>query len=151
MTAATPASLPNPSEPPPPRPSCTLLANAFDAFYDFHRPLYLAHAHASLPPDEARIVVSLLFDLVASAWSTIVADRRPAARVWDLHTQALARRTRPTTPIEETVLLHEQLHLSIDHISTVTGRDPATITAHLAAGRRTQCRRSSRTGRSTTP
>ncbi|WP_435192308.1 hypothetical protein [Streptomyces sp. bgisy126] len=113
-----------------------LLATTFNAFCELHRPIYLAHAHARLPREEARIVIALLFELVADNWITVVADPRPAARVWDMHTQVLANRSLPTTPAEDVLLLHDTLHLSIDRIATVTGRDAATIATLLAAARR---------------
>ncbi|XXZ47455.1 hypothetical protein AAGT00_00415 (plasmid) [Streptomyces cavourensis] len=41
-------------------------------------------------------------------------------------------------------LLYEQLLLSIDQIATVTGEEPATVTARLAAARRSASKGRSR-------
>ncbi|MFB8101117.1 hypothetical protein ACFC4R_33250, partial [[Kitasatospora] papulosa] len=50
--------------------------------------------------------------------------------------QILANRSLPVIPAEDVLLLHDHLHLSIDRIATVTGRDAATIAVLLAAARR---------------
>ncbi|MFD9807672.1 hypothetical protein ACFWZZ_10555 [[Kitasatospora] papulosa] len=114
-----------------------VLTNSFYAFYDLHRPAYRDYAAARLAPEEAKIAVSHLFDLVASHWSTIVREPDPAAWAWKRHTQTVARRSGHTlTPVEETLLLHEELRLSIDKIATVTGADPAAVSTRLAAARR---------------
>lgn len=56
---------------------------------------------------------------------------------WQRHTQAVARRSgRTLTPVEETLLLHEELRLSIDKIATVTGTEPAAVSTLLAAAAR---------------
>ncbi|MFF3787722.1 hypothetical protein [Streptomyces sp. NPDC001933] len=115
----------------------TVLTNAFYAFYDLHRPAYHAYAAAHLPPEEAQIAVTHLFNLVAGNWTTVVAERCPSAWAWQRHTRAVARRNgRTFTAIEDAHLLHDQLLLSIDQIATVTGTEPATVTALLAAAHR---------------
>ncbi|MFJ3713749.1 hypothetical protein OG709_00165 [Streptomyces sp. NBC_01267] len=120
----------------------TLLTNAFYAFYDLHRPAYHAYAAALLTPEEARLAASHLFDLIASSWTTIVTKPRPSAWAWEKHTRAVAHRSGHTlTAAESTSLLHDNLLLSIDQIATVTGAEPATVTALLAAARREHLRR----------
>lgn len=115
----------------------TVLTNSFYAFYDLHRPAYRDYAAARLAPEEATIAVSHLFDLVASHWSTIVREPDPAAWAWERHTQTVARRSgHALTPAQETLLLHEELRLSIERIATVTGTDPAAVSTRLAAARR---------------
>ncbi|MFB7852682.1 hypothetical protein ACFC34_37495 [Streptomyces sp. NPDC056053] len=116
----------------------TVLTHAFYAFYDLHRPAYHAYAAARLSPEEAQIAVTHLFDLVAGNWTAIVAERRPSAWAWNTHTRTVARRTgRTFTAAEDASLLHDQLRLSIGQIATVTGTEPATVTALLATARRT--------------
>lgn len=115
----------------------TVLTNSFYAFYDLNRPAYRDYAQARLAPEEAQIAVAHVFDLVASHWSTIVREPDPAAWAWQRHTQTVSRRSgRTLTPIEETLLLHEELRLSIDKIATVTGIEPAAVSTRLAAARR---------------
>ncbi|WP_051853446.1 hypothetical protein [Streptomyces aureocirculatus] len=115
----------------------SILTTAFYAFYDLHRPAYHAYAAAHLPPQEALITVTHVFELIASTWTSVVTTPRPSAWAWDKHTQAIARRTgRTTTPAQDTVLLHDTLRLSIDQIATITGTDDASVAALLAAGRR---------------
>ncbi|MGP3990827.1 hypothetical protein [Streptomyces sp. 3N207] len=127
--------------------SPTVLTNAFYAFYDLHRPIYHAYASSRLMPEEAQVAVAHLFDLVASNWSDIVKKPRPAAWAWQRHTHAVAQRTgRALTAADDAVLLHEQLRLSIDQIATVTGTEPATVTALLAAARRGQRKQSDSPG-----
>ncbi|MES9558820.1 MULTISPECIES: hypothetical protein [unclassified Streptomyces] len=119
------------------RPTITVLTTAFYAFYDLHRPAYHAYAAARLPLEEAQIAVSHLFDLVAGNWTTVVSQRFPSAWAWERHTRAVARRNgRIYTATEDISLLHDQLLLSIDQIATVTGTEPATVTALLAAAHR---------------
>ncbi|MEU8701665.1 hypothetical protein AB0C61_29225 [Streptomyces sp. NPDC048680] len=121
------------------KPPPTVLVNAFYAFYDLHRPAYRAYAAARLAPEEAQIAVSHLFDLVASNWTTVVAERRPSAWAWELHTRTVARRSGHTlTAMENTRLLHDELHMSIEQIATVTGAEQATVSTLLAAARRAQ-------------
>ncbi|MEE1931262.1 hypothetical protein V1J52_24315 [Streptomyces sp. TRM 70351] len=111
----------------------TLLATAFYAFHDLHRPAYHAYAAALLAPEEAATAVAELFDLVADQWTTVVTGISPSAWAWTRHVHAVAHRTgHPTTPAEDAVLLHHTLHLSIDKIATITGTEPATVTALLA-------------------
>ncbi|WP_203633828.1 hypothetical protein [Streptomyces sp. SID10815] len=125
-----------------PHPSARLLTTAFYAFYDLHRPAYHAYAAARLPHEEALISVAQLFDVVASNWTTIVTKPRPSAWAWEEHTRTIARRSgRAATPAEDTALLHDELLLSIDHIATITGTEPATVTALLAAAHRGHPRR----------
>ncbi|WP_381805364.1 hypothetical protein [Streptomyces niveus] len=115
----------------------SVLTNAFYAFYDLHRPTYQAYAALHLHPEEAQITVSHLFNLVADHWTTVVCERHPSAWAWARHTRAVARRSgRTLTEVEDACLLHDQLLLSIDQIATVTGTEPATVTALLAAARR---------------
>ncbi|MBT2409620.1 hypothetical protein J7I94_03460 [Streptomyces sp. ISL-12] len=124
-------------KPAPPAP--TLLTTAFYAFCDLHRPAYHAYAAARLPLEEARLSVTQLFDLIASNWTRIMAEQHPSAWAWSEHTRAVARRAgRAPTPAEDTALLHDELRLSIDRIATITGTDPARVTALLAAARRTR-------------
>ncbi|WP_333732590.1 hypothetical protein [Streptomyces sp. IBSBF 3010] len=119
------------------KPTPTMLTNSFYAFYDLHRPAYRDYAQARLAPEEAQVAVSHLFDLVASHWSTIVREPDPAAWAWERHTQTIARRSgRVLTPVEETLLLHQDLRLSIDKIATVTGLEPAVVSTRLAAAHR---------------
>ncbi|MFF3959070.1 hypothetical protein ACFYY1_38585 [Streptomyces sp. NPDC001890] len=114
----------------------TVLTNAFYAFYALHRPAYHAYAAAHLPPEEAQIAVTHLFNLVADNWTTFVSERCPSAWAWQRHTRAVARRNgRTFAAVEDAHLLHDQLLLSIDQIATVTGTEPATVTALLAAAR----------------
>ncbi|MFH8993194.1 hypothetical protein [Streptomyces sp. NPDC017940] len=115
----------------------SVLSTAFYAFYDLHRPTYHAYAAAHLPPHEALITVTHVFELIAATWTTVVTTPRPSARAWETHTQAIARRTgRTPAPAEDTLLLHDVLRLSIGQIATITGTDDATVAALLAAGRR---------------
>ncbi|MEU2730627.1 hypothetical protein ABZ650_23220 [Streptomyces griseoviridis] len=125
-----------------PTSSVLLLTTAFYAFYDLHRPAYHAYAVARLPPEEAMLSVSQLFDLVASNWIVITTKPKPSAWAWEEHTRAVARRSgRALTPAENTALLHDELRLSVERIATVTGAEPATVTALLAASRRSKkCR-----------
>ncbi|WP_406163821.1 hypothetical protein OG298_43975 (plasmid) [Streptomyces sp. NBC_01005] len=119
------------------KPSPAVLTNAYYAFYDLHRPTYHAYAAAHLPTEEARIATSKLFETVASTWTSVVAERRPSACAWQWFTQTVARRSgRTSTAIEDTHLLHHKLMLSVDQIATVTGAEPATVCARLAAPRR---------------
>lgn len=119
----------------PPAPS--VITNAFYAFYDLHRPAYHAYAAAYLPPEEARIAVTHMFALVADHWSTIISQRYPSAWAWERYTRTIARRSgRTPTATEDVHLLYEQLLLSIDQIATVTGAEPAAVTALLAAAHR---------------
>ncbi|MEV6938685.1 hypothetical protein AB0N19_30780 [Streptomyces sp. NPDC051132] len=123
----------------PARPAATVLTTAFYAFYDLHRPAYHAYAAARLPQEEAQLSVAQLFDLVASNWTWIMTRQCPSAWAWQEHTRAVARRCgRTSTPAEDAALLHDDLRLSIDRIATVTGTDPARVTALLAAARRTR-------------
>ncbi len=123
-------------------PSAQLLTTTFYAFYDLHRPAYHAYAAARLPEEEAQISVTQLFDLVAGNWTTIVTTPRPSAWAWAKHTTTVARRSgRTPTPAEDAALLHDELRLSIDRIATITGTEPATVTALLAAARRGRLRR----------
>ncbi len=120
--------------------SPTVLTNAFYAFYDLHRPIYHAYATSRLMPEEAQVAVAHLFGLLASNWSDIVKKPCPAAWAWQRHAHSVAQRTgRPHTAADDAVLLHEQLRLSIDQIATVTGTEPATVTALLAAAHRDRC------------
>ncbi|MER5967507.1 hypothetical protein [Streptomyces sp. NPDC002057] len=123
-----------------------LLTTAFYAFYDLHRPVYHAYASARLSPEEAAVAVAQLFNLVAGNWTTVVNASSPSAWAWTRHVRAVTRRMgRPTTPAEDADLLHRTLHLSIDKIATVTGSEPATVTALLATRHR------QRTGERTQP
>ncbi|GAA3135817.1 hypothetical protein GCM10010521_22350 [Streptomyces rameus] len=109
------------------------------AFYDLHRPASHAYAAARLPQEEAQLSVTQLFDLIASNWSWIMTRQCPSAWAWEKHTGAVAHRAdRTPTPAEDTALLHDDLRLSIDRIATITGTDPARVTALLAAARRPQ-------------
>ncbi|WP_331735689.1 hypothetical protein [Streptomyces sp. NBC_00057] len=115
----------------------TVLTNAFYAFYDLHRPAYHAYAEAHLPAEEAQIAVSHLFNLVADNWTTVISERHPSEWAWKRHTRTVARRSgRTHTAAEDASLLHDQLLLNIDQIATVTGSEPATVTALLAAAHR---------------
>lgn len=119
------------------RHSAPLLTTAFYAFYDLHRPAYHAYASARLPEEEAQLSVSQLFDLVANNWSLIMTDPHPSAWAWEKHTRTVAQRSgRTFTPSEDAVLLHDGLRMSIDRIATITGTEPATITALLATAHR---------------
>ncbi|MFI9494714.1 hypothetical protein ACIG8K_24545 [Streptomyces halstedii] len=121
----------------PARPA--VLTISFYAFYDLHRPAYHSYASALLAPEEARIAVSHLFDLVAGNWTTVVSERCPSAWAWRQHTRVVARRSgRTLTAAEDASLFHDKLRLSVDQIATVTGAEPATVTTLLAAARRTR-------------
>lgn len=138
------------------KPPPTVLTNAFYAFYDLHRPAYRAYAAARLAPEEAQIAVSHLFELVASNWTTVVAERHPSAWAWRLHTRTVARRSGHTlTAVEDTCLLYDELQLSIEQIATVTGAEQATVSTLLAAARRAQAPAHTRsrpgTNKGTTP
>ncbi|MEU2226444.1 hypothetical protein [Streptomyces sp. NPDC018347] len=118
-------------------PAAGVLTTAFYAFYDLHRPAYHAYAAAHLPPEEAQLSVAQLFDLIASNWTSIMTGQCPSAWAWEEHTRAVAHRAGHTpTPAEDTALLHDHLCLSIDRIATITGTDPARVTALLAAAHR---------------
>ncbi|MGW1143634.1 hypothetical protein ACWD6I_00955 [Streptomyces sp. NPDC002454] len=115
----------------------TATTTVFYAFYDLHRPTYHAYAATLLPPEEAAITVAHLFDLVASNWTAVVAHPSPSAWAWTRHVRTVAHRSgHTTTPAEDVALLHHTLHLSIDKIATVTGAEPATVTALLTTRRR---------------
>ncbi|MFJ8762721.1 hypothetical protein [Streptomyces cyaneofuscatus] len=114
-----------------------MIANAFYAFYDLNRPAYQAYAAAHLPPEEAHIAVAATFALIADHWPTVIAERHPTAWAWQHYTRTIARRSGRTSTVAEDVhLLYEQLLLSIDQIATVTGEEPAAVTALLAAAHR---------------
>ncbi|MFI2740951.1 hypothetical protein [Streptomyces sp. NPDC018711] len=114
-----------------------LLTTAFYAFYDLHRPAYHAYARAHLTPEEATVTVTHIFSLVADQWTTVVNDPSPSAWAWARHVRAVSRRAgHSTTPAEDADLLHHTLHLSIDKIATVTGTEPATVTALLGVRHR---------------
>jgi hypothetical protein len=119
-----------------------LLTISFYAFYDLHHPAYHAYAAAHLSPEEARISVSHLFSLVAHNWPTVVTAPRPSAWAWSRHTRTVARRSGRglLTPAEDVALLHDELLFSIDRVATLTGTDPAAVTALLAAAHRTRRR-----------
>jgi len=128
--------------------SPAVLTTAFYAFCDTHRPVYLAYAAARLEPEDAHLAVACLFDLIASNWSEIVKTPHPAAWAWRQHTHTVARRSgRPTTAADDAALLHERLGLSVDQIATVTGTEPAAVTALLAAARRRRPEHSTATSR----
>ncbi|MFF7098374.1 hypothetical protein ACFY9A_39305 [Streptomyces rubradiris] len=119
-------------------PAAAVLTTAFYAFYDLHRPAYHAYAAARLPHEEAQLSVAQTFDLIASNWTWLMTRQRPSAWAWQEHTRAVACRAgRTPSPAEDTALLHDDLRLSIDRIATVTGTDPARVTALLATARRT--------------
>ncbi|MEU2763227.1 hypothetical protein [Streptomyces sp. NPDC007094] len=114
-----------------------VLTNAFYAFYDLHRPAYYAYAQARLPAEEARVAVAYLFSLVADNWTSVVNERCPSAWAWERHTQVIARRSgRTTTAVQDISLLHDQLLLSVAQIAVLTGTEPATVAALLAAADR---------------
>ncbi|MER5747099.1 hypothetical protein ABT097_27995 [Streptomyces sp. NPDC002225] len=122
----------------PPPPDVTVLRNSFYAFYDLHRPAYLAYATARLSQEEARIAVACLFELVGGHWTAIVSRQRPSAWAWEQHTRTVdTRNGHALTPAENTALLHHELLLSVDQIATMTGAEPASVTALLAAADRT--------------
>ncbi|MGW9436107.1 hypothetical protein [Streptomyces sp. NPDC055607] len=117
--------------------SPALLTTAFYAFYDLHRPAYHAYAAARLTPEEAIVAVTHLFNLVAGHWTTVVNDPSPSAWAWNRHVHAVTHRAgHTTTPAEDADLLHHTLHLSIDKIATVTGTEPAAVTALLTTHHR---------------
>ncbi|MFH9659684.1 hypothetical protein ACH4NF_18125 [Streptomyces sp. NPDC017248] len=121
----------------PTPPTSAVLTTAFHAFCDLHRPVYHAYAAARLPQEEAQVSVAQLFDLVAGNWTWVMTRRCPSAWAWERHTRAVAQRAgRTPSPAEDTALLHDDLRLSIDRIATITGSDPARVTALLAAARR---------------
>ncbi|MBZ2410774.1 hypothetical protein HX747_30590 [Streptomyces sp. L06] len=117
--------------------SVKVLTNGFYAFYDLHRPVYHAYATAHLPPEEAQIAVGMTFAVVVENWTSVVTERHPARWAWSHHTRTVARRCGHTpTAIEVTRLLHDDLHMTIDQIATVTGTDRAAVLAHLVAADR---------------
>jgi hypothetical protein len=116
------------------RHSVTMLSTAFRAFYDLHKPGYLAYAAARLPRDEAVLAVAHTFGLIAADWSSAVARRNPAAYAWQLHTRYVSAVTgAPCTRADEARLLHDGLHLTVNRIATLTGNDPAAVTVLLAS------------------
>ncbi|MFB8026850.1 MULTISPECIES: hypothetical protein [unclassified Streptomyces] len=118
-------------------PSLGVLTTAFWGFYELHRPAYLAYAATHLPPEEAQIAVSHLFDLVASTWTTVVAEQQPSAWAWERLTHTVARRSgRATTAMEDMYVLRDGLLLSIEQIAMLTGTESAAVISRLAAARR---------------
>ncbi|MEU7647294.1 hypothetical protein [Streptomyces huasconensis] len=114
-----------------------MLSAAFRAFYEQHRAGYFAYAAARLPDEEARIAVAHTFALIAANWPTAVTRPNPAAYAWNLHTHYVTARTGTSTSHEQdTALMYERLHLTIDRIATLTGTEPAAVTARLATARR---------------
>ncbi|MFB8382719.1 hypothetical protein [Streptomyces rubiginosohelvolus] len=119
------------------KPPPAVLTNAFYAFYDLHRPAYYAFAQARLSTEEARVAVAHLFSLVADNWTSVVNERRPSAWAWERHTKVIARRSgRTPTPAQDISLLHDHLLFSIGEIAALTGTEPATVAALLAAADR---------------
>ncbi|MFD8778488.1 hypothetical protein [Streptomyces sp. NPDC059916] len=123
--------------PTPRRPAVRMLSDAFQAFYEFHQPGYLAYAAAHLSDDEARIAVTHTFSLIAADWPQTVTQPNPAAYAWDLHTHFVTARTGThNDPQQDTLLLYECLHLTIERIAALTGSEPAAVAALLAAAQR---------------
>nr|BAK19882.1 hypothetical protein [Streptomyces rochei] len=121
----------------PAPPTVAMLTNAFYAFYDLHRPAYHAYATARLPREEAELSVTHLFNLIASHWTWVITRECPSAWAWEEHTRTVGRRAGHTpTQAEDTALLHDDLHLSIDRIATITGTAPGRVTALLAEAHR---------------
>ncbi|WP_338704000.1 hypothetical protein V2W30_39555 (plasmid) [Streptomyces sp. Q6] len=121
----------------PARPAVKMLSDAFLAFYELQQPGYLAYAAAHLPADEARIAVAHTFALIAADWPRAVTEPNPAAYAWDLHTHFVTVRTGTSSnPQQDTLLLHERLHLTVARIADLTGSEPAVVTATLAAAHR---------------
>ncbi|MEU1129554.1 hypothetical protein ABZ383_06755 [Streptomyces sp. NPDC005900] len=119
-----------------------MLSTAFRAFYEQHRPGYFAYAAARLPDGEAHVAVAHTFALIAADWPTAVTRPSPAAYAWNLHTHYVTSRTGTSTSREQdTALMHDHLHLTIDRIATLTGTEPATVAARLATARRCAGRR----------
>lgn len=115
----------------------TILSAAFRAFYEQHRTGYFAYAAARLSDEEARVAVAHTFALIAADWPTAVTRPNPAAYAWSLHTHYVTARTGTSTSREQdTALMYDCLHLTIDRIATLTGTEPATVTARLATARR---------------
>lgn len=122
-----------------------MLTTSFYAFYDLHRPAYLAYAGALLPAYEAPVAVEHTLTLVAHHWLTVVTMPSPSAWAWNVHTATIAHRTHVRrTQTEDTVLLHEDLGLSIDRIATVTGTSTATAVTQLQHARRSTSARTPR-------
>ncbi|MFI9780527.1 hypothetical protein ACIHCV_38635 [Streptomyces sp. NPDC051956] len=123
--------------PTPHRPAVKMLSDAFHAFYELHQHGYFAYAAAHLSDDEARIAVTHTFSLIAADWPQTVTQPNPAAYAWDLHTHFVTARTGThNDPQQDTLLLYERLHLTIERIAALTGTEPASVTALLAAAQR---------------
>lgn len=122
----------------PARPAVKMLSDAFQAFCELHRPGYLAYAEARLPAEEAQLAVAHIFALIAADWPRAVTKPNPAAYAWDLHTRFVTARTGGTRrdPRQDTLLLYERLHLTVERIAALTGSEPAAVTATLAAAQR---------------
>ncbi|SCF67635.1 hypothetical protein [Streptomyces sp. Ncost-T10-10d] len=117
--------------------SVVVLSAAFRAFYDLRHASYLAYTAARLPADEVPVAVSHTFGLVAANWTTAVARPSPAAYAWNLHTSYVVGRTGTRTNQKgDVALMHDDLHLPVDRIATLTGKETATVTALLSAAHR---------------
>ncbi|MFG3370358.1 hypothetical protein ACGF0K_36080 [Streptomyces sp. NPDC048156] len=114
-----------------------MLSAAFRAFCDLHRAGYFAYAAARLSRDEAKVAVAHTFALIAGDWPTAVNRPNPAAYAWHLHTRYVTSCTGKTTSREQdAALMHDRLNLTVDRIATLTGTEPAAVTAMLAAAHR---------------
>ncbi|WPO76224.1 hypothetical protein [Streptomyces sp. KN37] len=89
---------------------------------------------------EARVAVAHTFALIAADWPAAVARPNPAAYAWNLHTHYVTART-STSQEQDTAPMYDRLHLTIDRIATLTGTEPAAVTARLATARRRARRR----------
>ncbi|WP_030997669.1 hypothetical protein [Streptomyces sp. NRRL F-5630] len=112
-------------------------AAAFHAFYDLNRFAYRDYASALLPSEEAHLVVTQVFTLLATDWPRVIGRPNPAAFAWNLFTYHIALRTgAPRTPAQDAALLYDTLHHSINTIATLTGTEPPFVGTLLTATRR---------------
>ncbi|HEY9327079.1 MAG TPA: hypothetical protein VIS09_02370 [Streptomyces sp.] len=136
-----PARQTNPARPGSPSTAPVLsLPPAFCAFYSLLRTGYQAYATLHVDPTTAENLVADTFGHLATYWPTVVARPNPTAHAWQLLTARIdiltGRRTRPTGLQDDSVLFHDVLHYPADTIALLTGHEPATITALLAAAQR---------------
>ncbi|WP_431031761.1 helix-turn-helix domain-containing protein [Streptomyces sp. P6-2-1] len=112
-------------------------AAAFHAFYDHNHFAHRDYAGALLPTDEAHILVTHVFTLLATDWPRVIGRPNPAAFAWDLFTHHIALRTgTPRTPAQDPALLYDTLHHSINTIATLTGTEPTLVGTLITATRR---------------
>ncbi|MFC9753680.1 hypothetical protein [Streptomyces sp. NPDC056921] len=125
----------------PPQPNLGL-PPAFCAFYSLLQAGYQAYAALHVDPTTAENLVADTFGHLATHWPTVVARPNPTSHAWQLLTARLTiltnQRPRPTAESlqDDSVLFHHVLHYPATTIASLTGQEPATITALLAAAQR---------------